>query len=339
MTSDPNPRKRILIGAAGTGTAFAACTAIRRYWGDSVELSAMDTNPHYLVTSSLLADHYFQVKPFRSPEFVDQLLAILTDHAIDFYLPLYPQEIKLAVELKHSRRLPTATRLIGPGPEACNVASDKYFAAGWLSEHGLPSPKTCLGIPDFDATHYCIKPRMGTGSTGLRLLTKVELDAICQTGPLSTDPSDGVIIQEQCFAPELTVDVFIGQQNSQSRVLCRERLEIKSGVSTKVRITEDETITTLAIQLGTSLNYLGAFCFQVMRNEKGWCVIDVNPRPGAASATCSVTGNDFYGAMFALAFGENTEPFFQRLPRAVYVTRQYSDFLMIENDETPLLRL
>jgi carbamoyl-phosphate synthase large subunit len=317
-----------LIGSAGTATAFAACTALRRYWNDHVRVIVMDTNPRHLVTSSLIADDFFQVSPFRNESFVLEVLSLIQSEGVDYYLPLFPEEMLLAADIREQGRLPVGTRVLVPCLETCRITTDKYLTAEWLRRNGLPTPHTALGMPTFVSESYCIKPRMGVGSHGFRRVSAAELKLIFSSGQASHDTADGVIVQEQCLPPEITVDVFSAAESVTSHVLCRERLEVKSGVSTKVRIFRNDELSELANNLATALGLTGVFCFQVMRGSQGWCVLDINTRPGAATSTCATTGNDFCGAMFAYALGEDTQRFFRPLERDAFVTRQYCDFLM-----------
>ncbi len=320
--------RTFLIGAGGTGTAFGACTALRRHWGNSVKIVVMDINPKHLVSSSILSDVYIQVSPFSNELFQSELLEILNRENVGFYLPLFPVEIPLAASLREQGFLNSRTTVLSPGLETCRITSDKYLTALWLEENQFPTPRTCLVQPEFRADFYCIKPRMGSGSVGTRILSPAAMDAELQVTSFPANPSDGVIIQERCDQPEVTIDVFRSAKDNAVRVLCRDRLQVKSGVSTKVRIYEDTKLASLATRLAEGLNISGTFCFQTMMLDGDWCVVDINARPGAATSTCAATGNDFFGALFAHAMGEETGRFFRKLTSPLFVTRQYSDFLM-----------
>jgi len=41
-----------------------------------------------------------------------------------------------------------------------------------------------------------------------------------------------------------------------------------------------------------------------------------------------VAGMDFFSAMFAILWDEDPSPYFRPLTKEIYVTRQYSDFIM-----------
>ena len=328
MSSKPNqlggtnqPRS-VLLGSGGTGIAYAAACSLRRVWSMSVGIVAMDINPKHLVTVSLLADHFEQVPVSAAPEFPTVLLSILQRQAVDTYLPLFPEEIALAARLRAEGQIPAAVTVLAPPPSASAVCADKWALCCLLPKHRVPVPKTALAAEPFAAEEYFLKPKGGTGSQGVRKVKAVELKSW-----IASQPSEWVV-QEICTAPEITVDAFYDPQNDFSHSVCRERVEIKSGVCTKARLFADEDLSRYARSIAQALNLAGSFCFQVMRNATGWVVTDVNPRPGAATAMCVQTGNDFFAAAFALGWGEDARRFFRPLDREQFVTRQYAEFLM-----------
>jgi carbamoylphosphate synthase large subunit len=312
----------VLIGAAGTGTAFGAACAIRRVWSQSVKLVVMDINPRHLVTASLLADYFEQVPPSASPGFVDTLLGILQRYSVDTYLPLLPEEIWLAARLHEEGRIPSTVNVMVPSLAASDACADKLTLSQLLSKEGLPVPRTAPASSPFPGKKFFLKPKNGTGSRGARPVHISEL-----FGVVGESGSDW-IVQEICQRPEVTVDAFFDPGSNFSYALCRERIEIKAGVSVKARLFVDEMLGGYARIIARCLHLSGSFCFQVMRIQSRWVVTDVNPRPGAATAMCAVVGNDFFAASFAYLWGEDFKKFFLPLESPHYVTRQYADFLM-----------
>jgi carbamoylphosphate synthase large subunit len=319
-----NGQRAVLLGSAGTGTAFAAACALRRVWSQSVKIVAMDINPRNQVTTSLLADHFEQVPLSASSVFQDRLIEIIQRYAVDTYLPLFPEEIMLASRLRENGFLSKKIDIMAPSLAASAACADKWSLANLLSQHDVAVPKTALATEPFRADEFFLKPKNGTGSRGARKIKADELSGI--VGICGAD----WVVQENCNLPEVTVDVFHDSESGFDRVICRERLEIKAGVSTKCRLFEDETLSRYARSIAEVLKLEGSFCFQTMQNAKGWVVTDVNPRPGAATSMCAATGNDFFAASFALCWGEDPRQFFRPLNGEQYVTRQYSEFLMAQ---------
>ncbi len=311
----------VLVGAGGTTTAFGAVMALRRHWSSRVRIVVCDMNPPHLVTTSVLADAFEQVPPARDPAFPDTLLDLFQRQRINTWLPLLPDEIRIARELSRACLLPTDFHLLTGSDAAAEISADKLLAASRLEAMGIRVPQTTPASQPFPATHYFLKPRDGTGSRGARAIAAQDLAAAIQENP------DAWIVQTSGSPPEITVDAFHDPATGFCRALGRERIEIKAGVSTKARIFEDPELHALALRLGTGLAFEGSFCFQVMRFDGQWGVVDLNTRPGGATAMCWQTGNDFFAATFAHAWHEDIARFFRPLDHDVFVTRQYAEFV------------
>jgi carbamoylphosphate synthase large subunit len=315
-------KSTILIGSAGTGTAFGAITALRRTWGHSVKVIAMDINPRHLVTSSILADDFEQIPLSSSTEFPAVLSDLIKHHEVDTYLPLLPEEILIAAELSEKRLLGESVTVIAPTRAASVECADKLSLSNLLVANEIPVPLSAPASDAFAAGKYFLKPKNGTGSKGSRIVDAHDL-AIT----ISENPGQW-LVQEVCDGPEVTVDVFYDPHFDYLHVICRERIEVKSGVSTKCRLFQDPNLSHLAKSIANLLSLKGSFCFQVMRTRGSWVVIDVNPRPGASTAMCTLSGNDFFSATFALQWKESYFRFFRSLDDELFVTRQYCEFLM-----------
>lgn len=313
----------VLVGSAGTGTAFAAICALRRVWGPSVRIVAMDVNPAHLCTSSILADVYEQVPHFADSSFLDALKKILARYGVDSYLPLFPTEIELAAELVAREPDCLTYSCLIPNVFAASLCNDKARLSEHLQSAGILVPATSALVPPFDSLCYFIKPRSSTGSVGAMRVSREEFGAMPESA------RQEIVVQEVCMGPETTVDVFVGSSPSLLRAVSRERLETKSGVAVKCRVFSDPKSVSLGAKIAGSMGLRGSFCFQTMYNSAGDVVVtDVNPRPGAATAMSVATGNDFFAATFANAWGLDCNQLFRSLSRDIYVTRQYSEFVM-----------
>ena len=315
-------RPTILVGALGTGTAFGAVSAIRRNFSRDVRVLGIDINPPSLVTASLLCDQTFQVGPSDAPEFAGRLVALIHEHRIHAFLPLLPGEIDSAIRIPHQAQIPPSFEFLFGSLALAGLTLDKLTLFEWLRKQGLPTPMTALAGLAFGENQYFLKPRAGAGSRGARRVSALELSSL----PEARD--DAWIIQEICDGTEVTVDAFSDPELGFFRALARERIEVKSGVSTKCRIREDPELAGFAASIASALGVSGSFCFQVIGKPGSWRITDLNPRPGAATAMSVACGNDFFGAMFARWLGRDYSGMFGVLDRPAIVTRQYADFRM-----------
>lgn len=312
--------KIILLGSAGTGAAFASLLAIRRNWGNSLKVIAIDSNPQYLVTGSLLSDKFIQVPLTSDVQFKDKLESILISETIGTYVPFIDNEIYLGALLYEEKFKKHNLKLQVKKTEIADICDDKYKTYLFLSENNILTPKCYL--PDeaiMTNEDLIVKPRKGYGSN-VFMFSKVKAN-ISQFSP------ESYIIQQECEKQEITVDVCFDKVNDFFFCICRERIEVKSGVCTKTRLFYDKKIENIAFNIAEKL-CLNSFCFQLMKYKNDWAVTDINARLGAGSAMSVAAGMDFFSSMFAVLWDQDPSVYFKPIKKETYVTRQYSDFVM-----------
>lgn len=315
-------KSAVLIGAAGTGVAYAAVSALRRTWGSDVFVLAVDTNTAETVTASLLADRFEIVPSALSPDYPDVVCALLERYAIDTYVPFVDYEIKLAAEISARSIISSQIKVLAPKPEVAGICLDKLIASQWLSDNGFSSPKTSSALEPFAADSYVLKPRLGFGSRGVKWVTAEELLRYPR------QELEDCIVQEICDGGEITIDCFFDPEKDYFYSLCRERLEVKSGVCTKARIYYSEQFHNISHSLARKLGLIGGFCYQIMKAGDSWMITDINARLGAGTAMSVAVGQDFFTATFLLTWGLPYRHCFSVFPRERYVTRQYAEFVM-----------
>lgn len=279
----------------------------------------MDTNPRCLVTASVLSDKFVQAPPVGDPSFRDVIEDVIGRESITTYVPLLNDEFSVACEIKDKR----------PGldvwatPLSAALASDKRKASSWLKSQHVVSPRTFDLSEIVPGENYFIKPVNGCGSRSAQAMVGRDLLK------LPSDHFSGMLIQERCDGPEVTVDSFRDAKEDFCLAIARERLEVKSGVCTKARVYYDEAIQIYAKLIAVALNQHGLICFQLMRKGDGWAVTDLNFRPGAGTAMTVAAGWDVISAAFACRWGEEYRHFIEKKVTAtdIFVTRQYAEFV------------
>ncbi len=306
------------VGAAGTGTAYGLCRSVRNHFGARVQIIAADINPSYLVPASAVADAFEQVPAVSHNRFPATLRERLARHGVDTYQPILDEEIVLAAQMEADGQIPPGIIVLAPTAQVAFVCLDKLETAKRLVEAGLPSPRTTLieharWVPE----GVFAKPRLGRGSVGVRLVrSEAELDGL--RGEI------GLIAQEVCVRPEVTVDAFRARNHKLFRAVGRERIEVKAGVCTKARVFEDEELESLAYRLCLAFDLWGTICFQVMqRGDGSWAITDVNPRPGAGTRMSAAAGVDLLLASLLDVWGDDPAVAIPRMRRERFVVRAF----------------
>jgi len=312
--------KSILLGSAGTGAAYSSAVSLRKNWGDSVKIISADINPANLVTASLLADKHIIIPLNIDNQYNATLLGVLINENINTYIPFIDQEIFIAAQLLEKNPEFQKISLQVKSSQIADLCNDKYKTFIFLSENNILTPDTHLLPAKISKDeNYIIKPRKGFGSKIIRIPNLL-------TG-ISDFNSENFIFQHKCDKPEITVDVCFDKSSGFFKYICRERIEVKSGVCTKARLFYDEKIELIAFQIAEKLS-LSSFCFQIMNYNGEYAVTDINARLGAGTAMSVAAGFDFFSSMFAILWGDDPSVFFRPLQKEIFVTRQYSDFVM-----------
>lgn len=299
---------------------FSTALALRRNWGNSVRIIAIDTNPKYLVTSSLISDDFFQVPETIKPEFKTKMEKILEEENVDTYIPFIDHEIFIAAQTFEEGIFKKKLNLQVKNSIIADICNDKYKTFLWLSENNILTPECFNFYTTFnDKENLIIKPRRGGGSQVKIILENKSI--------FSNYNTDDYIIQPECKKPEITIDVCYDKKRNYFSFVCRERIEVKSGVCTKARLFYDRKLERIAFLIAYKLDLI-SFCFQVMKYNEDWAVTDINARLGGGTAMSVAAGMDFFSGMIAILWGEDPSEHFKPFLKERYVTRQYSEFVM-----------
>jgi carbamoylphosphate synthase large subunit len=321
----PEPRPRILLGTAGTGTSWGIATSLRERWGDEVRIVATDMLPRHLVATSALAERFVQVPVVSDANFEGLLLELIGEESIDTYVPTFDAEIVLASRLREQGMF-EGVRVLVPPRWSAETCWDKRATSRWLASAGFAAPdEIAFAENAWREAGVIVKPRRGVGSVGVaRVPESGQWAEWC-----SRDDLEDWIAQEIVDGPEVTLDCFRSTRRSGSRVLCRERVEVKSGVCTKARVFDDAELAAIGAAIGAQLELGGVYCLQAMRDPvRGWLVTDINPRPGAGTRLSAAVGVLFHAAWFADAWGAGTEDLLPALQREHWVVRQYREVVL-----------
>ncbi|MEM7074437.1 MAG: ATP-grasp domain-containing protein [Pseudomonadota bacterium] len=311
----------IAVGSAGSATGLGALRALTD-WDAVARCLACDINPSHLVAA--VTDFAFlRVLPATSGDFAKSLSGDLSDRGITAYYPIHDAEISAASK---GRTIFSGcgVDVLAPHGDAIAIVRDKLRMAEVFASAHVPGPATTrLDLAEWQGRALHVKPRTGVGSHGATAVRDAAGLALCKA---SGDP-ELMIAQPFVEGDEITIDAFCPSPGTVQAIACRERVEVKAGVSTKARIFFDKSLADLTAQVSDALGLTGSFCHQVRGSARGgWQVIDVNPRIGGGTAMSVAVGLNFPAAHAAHFLGLDTTKFFKPLPNGdVFVVRSYRE--------------
>ena len=284
--------KKIFILAGGTATAWHLCNLIKTYFADRFVLYVGDINDKNLIPASTLSDKYFQLPPINDPVYYDYMLKLLKEEKIDIIVPLIDFDLEIFSsdnpDLLKLNILSTA-----PDAKTMGTAKSKSKISELLANNGIPVPKQYVQGDIDPEKAYFVKPDAGFGSKGATILKGKDIDF-----------SEKIIVQEILQHPEITIEIF--KKDNFLASLCRERLEVKSGVCTKARFFYDKGLEEIIHRIDALLPLPLASCIQFMKNDnQEWRLTDLNMRLGAGTALSSTAGFSLASAFLSVLSGEN----------------------------------
>jgi carbamoyl-phosphate synthase large subunit len=270
---------RIAVTGAGGPSAVSLIQAL----GDrDTALFAGDIDPYapglYLVPRA----HRWLLPSGGDAGFVDELLARCVDDAVDVLVPTVDVEL-LAIARRRTEFEERHIRVLLAHERTLIRCLDKASLALACADV-CPVPRTTIlhGEADVDdwPCPFLVKPRLGAGSRGVRLIR--------QHADLAGVPCDGTYVaQEYLPGLEHSVDVLATLDGDVVAAVPRSRLKIDSGIAVTGMTVHDPTLERHARAVATALGVIYVANIQFREDEGGVPhLIDVNARfPGAMPMT------------------------------------------------------
>jgi carbamoyl-phosphate synthase large subunit len=287
-----HPHRVLVTGMGGpSGVAFAKALA-----GLEVEILAADIDPYAAGLYLVPDDRRFIVPRGDAEGFVAAILALCEREQVDVLVPTVDTELLPLAEARDELE----GRNIRP------VLASERTLRDCLDKWRLH--EVCLGATRVPGTELVdesyeparlpppviVKPRSGSGSRGIRLITG--------NGDLMRLPRDGtLLVQELLPGAEYSLDVLAGADGVVRAVVPRERLKVDSGIAVTGRVLRDERLEAIGREVAETIGLTTVANVQVKLATDGEpALLEVNPRfPGTMSLTVASGIN-----MPALAVGE-----------------------------------
>jgi carbamoyl-phosphate synthase large subunit len=295
---DKPERPRVVVTGCGGPAGLGVVRAI----SGAADVYAADIDPY--------AQGLFEVEPSRrlivprgdDPRFAPEMRRLCAGHRIDALVPTV--EVELAPLVAERRALAAnGVALVAPAIGALNACLDKWSFHRALTGHDA-LPRTELISPSFDPGGWrpplVIKPRRGSGSSGVRTLGDL--------ADLERLPRDGSLIaQEYLPGQEFSVDVLqLGDRGAVA--VARERLKVDSGIAVTARVIRDQALEDLAMDVTERVGVSPIANVQFRRRADGEPrLLEVNPRVPGTIALSIAAGVNMPELALRHALGEEVD--------------------------------
>lgn len=286
--------KRILITAGGTAIAWHICQIANEFFNEDVEVQICDINDASLVPASTIAKRTHVVPMSNDQRYLNIVQNIIKKENIDVIVPLLPQEAYLFASdsefIKENKIVTLAASL-----KTNELLTDKLNLFNTLTDLNIPTPNIYKLSDISKEKKYIIKPRLGFGSVGTKIVSGEILNEESDTLDLENN-----IIQEYCNGSdydEVTVEIFNGSVGL--RIFARRRIATKAGVCVKMEPVDNTPFMPYIKKLVNNIDCPIAFNVQFLRDVGKWKLFDCNLRLGAGTALSTAIGFELTRAMIA----------------------------------------
>ncbi|MDG4824695.1 ATP-grasp domain-containing protein [Asanoa sp. WMMD1127] len=273
---------RVLVTGAGGPAGIAVIRSLSRVPG--VTPVAADMDPY--AAGLYLVDDRALVPAGAAPSFVPELLDLCRRERVDVVVPTVDDEL---LPLAGARGIfrDIGVRLALTGTPALECTLDKLALARRCAAT-VHTPRTEMLSAAFDPAAWefpvILKPRRGSGSRGVRLVT--EPDAL---GP----PDEALIVQEHLPGDEYSLDVLADVEGRVVSVVPRRRTRVDSGVSVAGETLHDPELDALARGVFAAVGLSLVANVQCRRDRSGRAaLLEVNPRFSGAMPLTIHSGVD-----------------------------------------------
>ena len=290
----------VLLTGVGGAAGIGAIGSLRRTTDH--EVVGVDMDPE--AAGLFIADAAAQVPPAAADGWVDTMVRIVRQHAVDVIVPTVDEELPRLPELRAA--LPEVG-IVAPRQEVIEVARDKYRTSRVLREAGHDVPRTWLGtavdeVPD-DAYPLIGKPRTGRGSRGIeRLDTPADLDTFLA----AADDLDAVVVQERIDGPEYTTSVVTTGDGRLIGIVPKEAIE-KQGSTVRGVTRRAPAVDAACRGIHETLDPAGPINVQQILSEGTAYTIEINPRFSSTACLTVAAGVDELDLLIRDAAGETVE--------------------------------
>lgn len=273
------------------------------------------------------ADIGFLVPNLYDPAYIDALIHLCGEYDIRAIIPLFDLELPVLAAAR-GRLADNGIRVLVSPPEVIDICNDKRKTNDFLVKNDFSALRTYTTLESaLEALAsgelvfpLMVKPRWGLGSIGMleaedegelrvlfgkaqRLIARSYLATVS-----GRDPAGAVLIQEKARGEEYGLDVINDLQGRYVTTLVKKKLAMRSGETDSAMTVDEPRLRRLGERLSARLGHVGNLDVDVFLDEKGACVLEMNPRFGGGYPFSHLAGADLPAAIVAWLREETPSP-------------------------------
>jgi len=302
----PEGRARVAVtgvgGNVGQGVLKALAHARIASWVVGTDAQASSAGLY-------LVDRGYRIPLASSPEFKDAFCRILETERIDIAFVAADAETIHLAHLRDDIQRRTGTRVLVADADVVERCHDKWLAAQWCADAGVPHPATVRAddtegvrrLCDLFGGHLVVKPRCGFGSRGVTVV-KTEAEALTFAGRLG---EDGIVQQHVGTEDQEYTSAALCDGDGKPLAVAVMWRELNLGTSYRVYPACDPALQSTVHDWAARLKAAGPINFQFRMTKDGPICFEINPRfSGTTGLRFHFGYNDVEMAVRHFVFGE-----------------------------------
>ncbi len=310
---------RIILLTCGTNANYHVAKTLKEKYGREFYIIGTDINKIWETPVSPYLDDFFQCPLSTDKDYYQFILKICKKENVDYLWPSFDIDQNLFYDGNPDLQV-LGIKSLGIGIKAKSFYQNKQVTNSFLIKHGFPVPQIFSSETVKENTTYIVKPINGVGSCGVRQMYGKEI---------KTEDINNCLIEEKCFAPEITLECFFFK--SRVYTVARQRLSSKSGICTKAIVYNDPKLGDIAQRFSDVACPPHIFNLQFMTNSQGEYVItDLNLRTAGGMSLSYAAGWDVVSSMAAIMRGDDDYEVISHvkpIKHRQYVMRAYTDIV------------
>lgn len=274
-------------------------------------------------TGMIAADKAYVIPQASQAEYIEQVLDICRQEQIGLLCSLHDWEGPfLAENLKRFEALGVVA--VVSSPRVMDICLDKAATVAFCETLAIRTPRTWTSWADVVAANrtgqvqypLIIKPRCGQGSIELHVAdNEGELSVLCDlvekrlaryasNGLLTGKAGGGLVIQQVIRGPEYGLDVVNDLNGRFAACFVKRKLAMRAGETDAAETAKDAALEALGRKIGERLGHVGVLDVDVMVDEQGPCLLEMNARFGGHYPFSHEAGANIPAALIAWAEGK-----------------------------------
>lgn len=311
---------KIAISSIGTATAIGLLKCIKNY-NKEIKVIGLDINNLGYTAGSMLVDRFYQIPMYNDKLYYKVLLNILKNEEVDIFIPVHDLEImKIAENIDLFNK---NCKIVIPGIDIVRLFSDKYNSSVAMKSIDIDIPEI---VKDSYRGKRIIRDRVSVGSKGIKIIDN----------NIKVILNDHEFMQKYIEGAEYTVDVLSDLDGNPVIIIPRIRLEIKSGVATKVKLVYEPELIEICKTILYKYKIPGLSNIQFIKGKDGiFYFIELNTRFGGMSISSILGSYNYIADFIQLCMKDklknnNLEENLKMVKWDSIVTRYYSEVIYHE---------